>query len=105
MHIIILCNTSLIFGTIASIYVFFTKKNKFIKSCELTLNWFELFQVYTLRSIHYSIFAFLLLYPFVSVIKLTYDLAVICFIVSIYFTLANIWRLYFNNNGKAHFVL
>lgn len=90
MHILLFCSSSLVVGILAAIYAFFIKSDEFIKSRESTLNPMDIFQIYTLRSIHYSIFAFFSLYPFLVDLNLTHDLFVSSMIASVYFQ----WQIF-----------
>lgn len=90
MRIIIFCSNTLIAGTIASLYAFFAKSDALIKSRESKLRATDIFQIYTLRAIHYSIFAFFSLYPFLVDLNLKHDLFIIGMIVLVYFQ----WKLF-----------
>jgi len=83
MNIFICLQVSAVCGVYASIYVFFTRHDPFIKMCESKLGLLQLIDVYGLRTIHYSLGVFLISYPFFSVIHLTHDLIVACLIVAI----------------------
>jgi hypothetical protein len=83
MDIFIICKISLVCGVSASIYVFCSKHEPFIKSCESTLDSISLLGVYGLRTIHYSLGVFLLSYTFASTINLIHDLFVVGLIVCI----------------------
>lgn len=90
MHIVLFCRNSFIVGTSAAIYVFFTKSDPIIRIRESRLKTMDIFQIYTLRAIHYSIFAFFSLYPFIVDFNLTHDLVVSSMIASVYFQ----WRIF-----------
>jgi len=83
MDIFFICQFSVVCGVTASVYVFLTNYEPFIKLCESKLDSLSLITVYGLRSIHYSLTAFLLTYPFISTINFECDLIIIGFIVSI----------------------
>ena len=83
MDIFIICKISLVCGVSASIYVFCSKHEPFIKSCESNLDTISLVGVYSLRTMHYSLGVFLLFYTFASTINLIHDLLVVGLIVCI----------------------